>query len=275
MRRIVITVTALAVLGAGGAAIAATQFNSYSTTTSFSPNKAGSARKPSPFGFKQTYVANGTNGNRAAPLTDLRTTIYGAVLNGKGYPTCSLSKIAAAGNDTAHPSAGIASGPCPKNALLATASVNSLLGPGSDPSSNAQGVLPCNPALDAWNAGGGKIAFFFWTTTQQGSAHYCGGVKTGSTPPYQGTIRKSGKNLVIDVPLPPSVSTRVLGGNTWGSLIKEVITWKSLNLKIKGKNVPFFASVACSHGKRPWAQKFTASFNGNVQSATVTGSPKC
>jgi hypothetical protein len=268
LRRIVIIGTALAVLGAAATALAAAQFNTYTAKLTVSPAKAGSAKKPVPVGMKQTLTAKGTNGNRAAPLTDLKSTIYGIKFDAKAVKaTCSFDKVSAAANDAS----------CPKGALVATANVNSLLGPAKDPSSTAKGIIACNPGLRVWNAGGGKLTFFFWSTTTPGSAHYCGGVPTGSTPPYKGTIKQSGKNVVIDVPLPSYVSNKVLGGPTWGSLIKEDLTWK----KIVSKGHAFFASVGCKSGKRPWKQLFTADFTnpadtgGTKQSFTASGALKC
>lgn len=271
MRRIIITVTAVTVLAGASVALAAA-FNSYTAATSFSGGNA-SASKPVPLGMKQILTASGNNGNRAAPLTDLKSTITGATWLGKDYAKCSINTIATAKNDTAHPSAGISSGPCPSGALVATANVDALLGPGTDPSAHAMGITPCHPGLDVWNEGGGKLVFFFWSTATQGSAHYCGGIKTGSTPPYEGTIKNSGSNMVIDVPLPPSVSTMVLGSTTWGSLIKETITWTKQSIKVHGKSEPYFASVC--KGKRNWTQKFTANFHGNVQSFTTSGKASC
>jgi len=263
-------VTAVAVLGVAATALAS-GFNTYTAKVSFAPSKAGSAHKPSPIGMRQILTANGTAGNRAAPLVDLRSTVYGMVSDGKDFPTCSLNTIATAKNDTG----------CPKGAEVATGNVHALLGPASNPSATATGsngksaITACNPGLDVWNAGQGHLVFFFTSTTAIGSAHYCGGVKTGSTPPYTGTIKQSGKNMVLDVPLPPSVSTMVLGSPTWGSLIKEDITWKKLTKKVHGKTKAFFASVGCKNGKRPWKQLFTATFAPKTESFTTGGSAKC
>jgi hypothetical protein len=268
LRRIVIAITALVVVGAAAVAYAAAPFNKYTAKTSFSPSKAGSAAKPVPIGVHQTLTATGTNGNRAAPLTDLQTTIYGVKFDAKGAKaTCSFATIKNAANDAS----------CPKGALVATANVHALLGPAKDPSATAGGVTPCNPGLRVWNSGGGKISLFFWSTTVPGSAHYCGGVATGSTPPFKGTIKQAGKNVVINVVLASYVSTRVLGSATWGSLIKEDITWNKLT---NGKH-KWLASVGCKNGKRPWAEKFTAIFTnaadtgGKKQSFVAKGSAKC
>jgi hypothetical protein len=275
LRRIVIIGTALAVLGAAATASAASPFNTYTAKFSASPSKAGSPSKPVPIGMESVLTAQGTNGNRAAPLIDLKSTVDGVKYDSKAVTaTCSFMKISMLKNDAT----------CPKGALVATANVNSLLGPASNPALNAvdpttgkPAVTPCNPGLDVWNAGPGKLTFFFFSTTMPGSAHYCGGVATGATPPYTGTIKQSGKNVVIDVPLPSYVSNRVLGAALWGSLIKEDITWKKI---VHGSHA-MFAAIGCKGGKRNWTQLFTADFTnaadtgGTIQSFTAKGSMKC
>lgn len=278
MRRIVITLTAVVVLGAAAAAIAAAQFNTYTAAMSFSPGKAGSAKKPVPTSVTQNLTATGTNGNRAAPLTDLKSTIYGLKYDGAAVkPTCSFASVKAISNDKN----------CPKGALVATANVHALLGPAKDPTAwppsqyAAKGITDCKLGLRVWNSGGGKFVFFFWTTTGIGSAHYCGGIPTGTTGPFTGTIKNAGKYLVIDVPLPPYVSNKVLGSATWGSLDAYNLTWKKLSSKSHGKTHYFVSSVGCKSGKRTWTQKFTADFTnpadtgGTSQSFTVPGSAKC
>jgi len=103
LRRILIIGTALAVLGAAATALAASEFNTYTAKVSFSPNAAGTPAKPSPMGMTETLTADGTKGNRAAPLVDLRSTVYGMVVDTKDFPTCSFSKIQTAKNDTGCP----------------------------------------------------------------------------------------------------------------------------------------------------------------------------
>ena len=96
MRRIVIAVTALVVLGTASAVYAATSspINTYTAPMKFTPGKAGSKKKPSPIGFTQDITATGTNGNRTAVTLDFLTKIYGLKVDGKDFPTCSLHKIA-------------------------------------------------------------------------------------------------------------------------------------------------------------------------------------
>ena len=189
MRRLVVIATALAVLGVTVSAYAATTgLNSYTASLKFSPNKTAGS-----LGFKQSYVAGGTNGNRTAPLTDIKTTVYGLTTDGKDFPTCSLAKISAAHSDTS----------CPSGALIATGSITATLGPVADQSSTAPDQLPCNPLLHVWNAGQGKLVYFF---VDQGSNICAGGaIATGDVGPFPGTVKTVGKNLVMNTPIPASV----------------------------------------------------------------------
>ena len=105
MRRIVIAVTALVVLGTASAVYAATSspINTYTAPLKFTPGKAGSAKKPVPTSFDLKITAAGTNGNRTAVTLDFLTKIYGLKVDGKDFPTCSAAKIAALHSDTACP----------------------------------------------------------------------------------------------------------------------------------------------------------------------------
>ncbi len=262
MRRTIIIGTAIAMLV--GASAAAAAFNTYSASFKFTSNKAGSSSKPVPVGFLQTLGAGGTSGNRAAPLTDLKTTIYGLRANGKFFPTCSLNKIATAKNDNV----------CNPKAEVATGTVHSLLGAAVQPKSAG---TPCNPGLDVWNAGGNKVVFFFTAK----SAAQCGGLQTGATAPFYGYVTYKGKNMVLDVPQPQDISVKVANlTGVYSSLILEKLTWKKLTTKVKGKTVGYLQSVGCKSGKRAWTQSFSAlnypgQPGGTTNTQKVTGSIKC
>ncbi len=265
MRRTIIIGTAIAVLVGASAAFAS--FNTYGGTSyTFSPNKAGSARSPSPLGFTQILHASGTSGNHAAPLVDLKTTFYGIRSNGKNFPTCSASKIAHLKSDSF----------CPSKALVAQGTVSSLLVASSTPQGPA---TPCNPYLHVWNGGQGKVTFFFVIIPTKG--YTCGSLSTGSSAPYFGVASQQGKNMVLDVKLPPDISTQA-GGLTgvYGALTKEVLKWNKLTTRVKGKTVGYFESVGCKSGKRPWSQLYTAvnyagAPGGSKSTQTVTGSATC
>jgi hypothetical protein len=262
VRRTIIIGTAIAMLVGASAAFAA--FNTYSASFTFSPTKAGSSSKPVPVGFQLVYHAGGTNGNRAAPLTDLKTTTYGLVSNGKYFPTCSLNKIATAKNDNV----------CNPKAEVATGTVNSLLGAAILPKSAG---TPCNPGLDVWNAGGNKVVFFFTAK----SATQCGGLQTGATAPFYGYVSYQGKNMTLDVPQPRDISVKVANlTGVYSSLILEKLTWFKLTTKVKGKTIGYLQSIGCKAGKRPWKQSFSARNypgqpGGTTSTQTVVGSAKC
>jgi hypothetical protein len=262
-RRILAIAIALGVFGIAGVAYAAS-LNTYTAKFTFTSKKAGTAKKPVPIGFTQDLTAkSSTAGNRTAVLLDLKTTMYGVKVSPAGFPTCSLSKIAAAKNDTG----------CPKGAEVATGSITALVGPETD-FTNAG--APCNPFLHVWNGGGGKLTFFFVDTTGQ-TPHSClgGALTTGSVGPYPGTLKKSGPNLVLNVPIPTYVDFPTTGFA--GSLTGEHLKWAKLTRTVKGKPVGFFSSVGCKSGKRPLSQAFTAtaSQTGPQQTSTVKSTVPC
>jgi hypothetical protein len=263
VRRIVVIGTALVVLICAVSAYAASGgFNTYTAHIKFAPNKAGKGNAPAVVAFTEHYVASGTNGNRTAPLTDVKTKIYGLVADGKDFPTCSQSKIA-----NAHSDAG-----CPKGALVATGAITAVLGPTSDQSASNPTVLSCDPLLHAWNGGKGKIVFFF---VPQAPNHLCanGAIVTGTVAPFTGTVRLVGKTLVENTPIPSYVSFPLAGVE--GSLTSETLHFLKVTRKVHGKTVAYNASVACKKGKRPYSVTFTASLNGQSQSDTESGTQKC
>ena len=122
----------------------------------------------------QTLKASAPSGQRAAPLTDIKTTLYGVKLDAGKLPVCTDAKILQ--NKTSP------TGACPKGSLVATA-VKALLGPGTD--NSASKGTACKPHLNVFNGGPKTQVFFFWTKT----ASDCGGLTTGSTAPSTATSR--------------------------------------------------------------------------------------
>jgi hypothetical protein len=259
LKRIVVVVTALVVLGAAASAYAA--INTYSATYNFTSKKAGTASKPSPTSFTQNIkVKPGTAGNRTGVLLNIKTTIYGLKVNGKDFPTCSASKIAAAQNDTS----------CAKGAAVASGSIQATLGNTKDFSSPGQA---CNPLLHVWNAGQGKLVFFFVDT----GSHQClgGSLHTGQVGPWTGTYKNQGKNLVIDIPIPKTVDYPLgVNGGEVGSLSQEFLKWSTQSAK--GKHS--IASVACKGKTRPYSTTLTSTLptaGPAKETKTVKGSAPC
>jgi hypothetical protein len=262
LRRIIIIGTAVAVLVGAAAAYAA--FNNYSgSKLSLSPHGAGTAAKPVAMGMVETLKANAPAGDRAAPLTDIKLTIYGARINGGAFPKCTDAMIEA--DTTKYDKA------CPAGSRIGTGPVHALLGPASSPSTT--GAVTCDTVLHVYN-GGPKTQVFFFTTS---NATMCHGLTTGSTAPYDATISQQGKNLVIDVPLPPDISTKVANQNgLYGSLITETLTFPKGTKKVHGKTVGYMESVACKGHARPYSIAFTATdYSGGSETQTVKGSAAC
>jgi hypothetical protein len=252
LRRIIIIGTVLAAFGGGAAALAAADANTYGGSISFSPTKAGSAHKPIPIGWKQTITAKSNQaGLNAAPLKDIKTTIYGLTVDTKLLPTCSNSKIESSGGTG-----------CPSKSLVATGTVQSQLGPPS-----RQGpTVACDPILHVYNGGKNYVWEFFIVPNEQACP-----AQTGSATPYKGKFTRSGKNLILNVPLPPDVSTDAGGLGLDASLVHEQLNWKKVTKKVKGKTVGYFATVGCKAHKRPFKVKYT----DTTGSSTITGKAKC
>ena len=259
MRRIIIALTVIAALAGAAVAYAATVSNTYTASFSFNQSGGGTAKKPVAAGFTQVYhVANAVSGMRAAPLTDIKITMPDMKINPKPFPTCSAAKIIAAKSDTG----------CPKGALVATGTVTAELG---DNTLTGAGT-PCQPVLDVWNAGGGKVNFFFVIS----GTHQCGGLQTGSTAPYTGTFKQAGSGLTQDVPLPPDVSTDAGNIGAYGSLTDENLKWAKLTTKVNGKVVPFLESTGCSGGSKHITIAWTATdAAGDSLKASSATTAKC
>jgi len=265
----VIIGTAVAVLV--GAAVAYAAFNNYNgSKLAFAPKGAGTAKAPKIVNMTETLQANAPAGDRAAPLVDIKVTVFGVRTNGNFFPTCTDKQIEA--DKTKYEQA------CAPKSRIAQGPVHALLGPASDPS--ASKGTNCNPFLKVYNGGKSTQVFFFTTTTHtpNPSAYTCAGLPTGATAPYDGHISYKGKNWVIDVPLPPDISNKV--ANTpglYGSLIKEVLSPISETTKVGGKKRGYMESIACQKGKRPYSIQFTADdYNtGTPETETVKGSAPC
>ncbi|HEX5192700.1 MAG TPA: hypothetical protein VFW09_07845 [Solirubrobacteraceae bacterium] len=262
MKRIVFVATAAAMLIAAAAVFAATPVNTYKASYSFSSKKAGSAKKPAKLSFGQDIkVTPGSSADRAGVLLKIKTKIYGVKVDGKHFPTCTTAKI-----NTAHTDAT-----CPKGSRVASGSIKALLGPSTDPSSTSVSGT-CNPVLHVYNAGQGKLSFFF-VDGATGSPHAClsGSIKTGIVGAWKATYKQAGKNLAITIPIPHQVDYPLQG--LVGSLQSEHLNWKSTS----SKGHTSIASIACKGSKRPYSFSFTAKpiQGGAAQTVTTKGSGPC
>jgi hypothetical protein len=223
-------------------------------------NAPGTVQEPVALGFVEKLSAGPvpTASANADPLTDIKVTLPRVRFNARGFPVCTIATITAAGTDSG----------CPPGALLASGPVRSALWSPAEPT---QAGTPCGPILDVWNAGSGKVVDFL----QIPAGHTCADLQPGSVPPWTGTLRESGTTLVYDTPLPPSVSTDVGGLGLFFSLERETITFRRLSAEVGDRSVPFFASVGCVSGRRPYTVSFTATDGTEKQTTTDSGSGSC
>jgi hypothetical protein len=265
LRRLAIVGTAVAFL-VGAAAAYAAFYNTYKgSKLSLAPKVAGSKAHPVPVGLTEVLKAGSTtSGDRAAPLKDIKTTIYGVVSNGGKLPVCTDKMILAAG------AAGGYDKACPKGSLIAQGPVSSLLGPGNDPTTSHS--VACNPFLHVYNGGKSTQVFFFTTD----ATHQCAGLVTGETAPYDGQISRHGLNWTLNVPLPQDISTQVANQpGLYGSLVAETLNYYRTTT-VKGKTLHYMDAVACKGTKRAYTIQFTAQqYTSGDVTQTVKGTDKC
>ncbi len=265
----------LAVLVSVGAAYAAGGFNSYTASATFSPSRAGSSAKPSPFAERQVWTANGSNGNEAGPLIRIVAKIYGVVGDGKDFPVCTAKMINDAGSRD-----GSWNKVCPAGSLVAQGPVRSLFVPAGSPGGPG---TTCNPYLYIYNGGQGvQVDFFTEFPFAPGPQYTCAGgaVKTGSAAAYNVSLKRQGGYLVADAKLPADISTSA-GGLTgvYASLVKYDLAFRKLTRKVNGRTVAYAASIACKHGRRPYSFTFVAqNYMGqspSTQTTTISHTSKC
>jgi hypothetical protein len=267
-----IIVTAVAALGLAVAADAAAPLNTYTSSLRFTGNPAGSALKPRNLAVTAAFTMGGTGGNRTAPVSDIKATIYGLVSYGQFFPMCSLTKIADAKNDNV----------CPPGALVASGTVAATVGPTDDQSAGASGQLPCDPIVHVWNAGLGKLVFFL----VEDATHQCanGAITTGSVPPWPGTgnlagstgtLNSLGKWLVVDVPIPNYVDYPISGIEASIESIRLTFS-HAIKHDSHGATYEFIGAVGCQHGQRPWNVAITAAEPGGTPvTQTQAGTQRC
>jgi hypothetical protein len=238
-------------------------------TGNFTVPGVGSAAKPVPTSLAETLgMVNTTSGEVGAPLVNIKTTTYGVKANGQYFPKCSTNEI---NEDNGHN--GKWNAICPKGALVASGSVHAAL---TSPSANLAGPgAPCSLGLWVYNAGAGKLTFFFTA-----SPSTCDGLSTGAAAAWAATVTQAGKTMITNVPEPPDVSYNAGNIGLFGSLETEKLTFKKVTVKHGGKVIPFIESMGCQKGARPFSVAYTATTSntpssGNESGATVKGSSKC
>jgi hypothetical protein len=254
--RKVIIATVVALLGlAAVAAAAGTQADTGSVN--FGSKKAGTKKKPHSVSYTLKIDTTATGSNLPQVTREVKLKVYGMKVDGKHFPTCSLNKILNAKNDNV----------CPKKAQVGAGAIEATLQGSGAPT-------PCTPFLDVWNSGQGKLTYFF----RIGGSHQCGGLQTGSTPPYAGTYKEQGGFYMSDVKIPDKINYPVQG--LTGLLSHEHLDFSSQTAKVNGKKYISQSVTGCKKGKRPWTltvltAPITQGKGGSSQKSTVSESPSC
>ncbi len=281
MRRKLVVLTAFMCLAATGTAYAASPVADNGNINSYTGNMAvrgaaGTAAKPAPVAVTETFgMTSVTAGNVGAPLTDIKSTVYGVKApNAARFTKCTVAQINGAGASTQK-----WDGVCAKASLIATGTVKAALVPVTA-NFLAADAIPCTLTLNVYNGGPGKLTFFFEIT----GADSCSDLQTGAAAAWQGTYGQSGPNLVMDTPEPADVSTNAgnLGGSLFASLQSETLNFKKLSVSVgKGKakkTYPFLESVGCQKGSRPYSVQYTATTSSSLTPkyvGTVKAANKC
>jgi hypothetical protein len=247
-------VAALATLIVAGPAFAA--IATYSGGYSFS-GKAGSKSQPAPLNFTQHFaLASADAGQLPGVISEFTTELSGVQVDATGFPTCSATHI----NGWTNPSYASV---CPKGALVATGTIKAQLGTAAN--FTPQG-FDCDPSLNVWNAGKGKLTFFFETST----AHEClgGQIPTGETPAFTGTYKQSGDDLVITGPIPYHV-THI--GPDLASVSSQYLKWRSTT----SNGHRDITSIGCK-GTRKFSYTFHVTApNQPAETKTIKGEAPC
>ena len=200
-----------------------------------------------------------------APLTDIKTTIYGLKSDGKDFPTCSMAKITTAGNDTV----------CPKGALVATGAITAILGRRRSDLQRA-GPAAVRPAPRRLERRAGQARVLLRRPGHHPHVPRRRDQDRAASGRIPATYQAVGKNLVMDTPIP---NVRVVPAHRGRGLAHE----RDAELEEpeheaqERQDRALRASVACKGGKRPYSVTFTAESGpgGAPQSETVTGTQKC
>jgi hypothetical protein len=247
-------VTALAMLLAAGSAIAA--IDTYSGGYTFK-GKPGSRSRPTALSFNQHFRLKAANpGSLTGIVSKVKTEISGVKVDARGFPTCSARHV----NNWKKASYASV---CNKRALVASGSITAQLGTATN--FTPQG-LNCDPVLYVWNAGRGKLTFFFETT----KTHQClgGQITTGQTPAFTARYRQKGNNLLVTIPVPRAV-THI--GPYLASVSSEHLKWRSTT----DNGHRDILSTGC-HGKRHFSYTFSATApNQPAETKTIRGAARC
>lgn len=129
-------------------AVAAYAANQYTITSSVSPTKSGTKKRPVPISTVFAFQVTDTEGNRPFALDALRISFPGIRFNTNLFPGCTAASITQRQSDSR----------CPRGSLIGTGFARNLAGPENDRSPNRQ--LNCYLTLRLHNSRRNRMALF-------------------------------------------------------------------------------------------------------------------
>jgi hypothetical protein len=253
MRKLTILAATLGVALVLAAVAFAQQVNQYTVTAAgVSPNAKGSKAKPTPVGVTFNYAIKEATGKKPSPVKTYKIAFTGLRTNGALFPTCTASKIGAAGNNDSG---------CPSKAKVGTGTIDSYVYQTADPS--WAGGFPCPKKINLWNAGKNKMVIFIY-----GDPALCGGV--GALPPIDAKfVNTSGGSQALQFAVPPTVLHPIAGLSVAVNSVTSKV--RKLTVTKSGKRRGYFEAIGCSGGKRSVKVTFTPE-TGAAGTATKTQS---
>jgi hypothetical protein len=221
----------------GGTAVA--QAPDASSTATVSPTKAGTKKKPK--SEKLHLVVTNNNSQRSASDIDI-VAPKTITVSGKGFPTCSQSKLESQGKSA-----------CPKKSKVGTGTASALLGV------NTGTPQPLTFKVTAFAAGAKKINFFLE------------GVELSSLALVSpGTIK--GHTLHVDI---PDAAQQPIPGTFAG--LKQLDTTLGASLKKGKKRFAAVSSTGCKAKKHTFKTTVTFINNGVAPAgqASTSADAKC
>jgi hypothetical protein len=260
MRKVVMSVVAVAVLALAAVAYAQTQQNTYKVQGSVTPaGKPGTKSKPVTAGVKFSYQVGESNGLQPSAIDQYKISLYGVrAVNGDKFAKCTPDQITSSGTQNGTTS-------CPSGALVGTGTIDNFVYADSDPSGK-NGGFPCAKKLNIYNSGKGKGALFVY-----GDPAQCGGV--GALPAFPiSYVKGDGGGTALQFTVPKTVLHPIAGLSVAVRSVSSTI--KKLSVTKSGKKYGYYESVKCSGKTRPIKVTFHTEA-GQSTSTSASPTPKC
>jgi hypothetical protein len=228
MRKLALAGLGVAVaLAMPATALGQTQQNTYNVDATVTPKAKGSKKKPAPAGVTFGFQVSEANGLQPGAVKRYTIGFGGLKTNGKRFKTCTVNAVIAGGSDAV----------CNKKALIGEGTIDNYVYKTEDPS--GAGGFDCFKDLRIYNAGQNKAFLYVG-----GDASRCGGVGDLAPIPAKFVKHGNGQALQFEVPdnvLHPGTPALTVTIRSVQSVIKLQ------TVKVKGKKVGFFESVAKKH----------------------------